>query len=280
MFVLFNYTLWSHIWLFFYTRNIFLKKIYNFNNITFNLFRNFFFSTKFFEKQNFFTNNIYKINNFNFLKKEKKVAVKKRSHFFFLKKEFAFQLKLNLALLQKFLCNVDLKFSNLKKKMLTLTKKSKNLYLHFIVFTLLTSRIFFSTLDIYYCLNNNFIYFDGEVIKSKFFFLKKNYFLQLIVTATYFLYYLYFFNQLKKYKTKLLHKFWQLTNTVRASAKSNCVKHVPRQFHNYFFFYYTIPSWLEVDAFTMSFFVLQSPFYFSKDFLSFLNKKSYFWMKQ
>ena len=197
----------------------------------------------------------------SFVFSNKKFFYKRNSKMFDFSKKFFYFLKINFSLLKDFL-----KFTGFNYKIIFFLKRLKKMQLAkiFLFFEFLLwficLKVFrhFTITDIFFFIKNQFFFLNGVAISNPNTFLKINSLVQLKCCKNTLLLLKFYLKLLKKKIFKIKFFFWK-----NFKNKSNKVKyqnnHVAKWVFPFFWLKKKMPSYLEFDYLTFSFFILYLP---------------------
>lgn len=138
---------------------------------------------------------------------------------------------------------------------------------------LIKSKLVFTFNDATFLIKNNFVYVNGVICNKTLTVLKNFDIVNLVFTEKYFKFYKTLFNTNLKLSSFLSYRLWRY-NRFRANFYKQSPTSLPTWINKINFFYYDVPTYLEVDYVTLSFVLLKSScfnsFYVSKNINVFL----------
>ena len=181
-----------------------------------------------------------------------------------LKKSFFTVIRHNRKFLSFFFLKKLKRSRTLTKHFSFFKKKNNGVFTLFsLFFLLLGSQLVFTYFDARFLLFNSCIYVNHKLLNSKksFFVLKPGFFVSLLLHKNFYIYYFYFFKHINSIKFKLYKKVLNLKKNNLSYYKQKS-EHYSSKYNLYTQINSTIFSYLEVDFFTLSFFILSTAFIF------------------
>jgi hypothetical protein len=247
-----------------FSKNLFLKKKTNLNEINFLNFLKFFFKTK--KNIDYLLDNTYDDTNKDFL-----------SQVIDLKKSFFLSIRENRKYSSNFLFKKTKTQTFLTKSFSTLKKKNKFIINLFgFSFLLLKSQLALTLVDSFFLIKNKLVYLNHNVLSfsSRFFIPKSGVFVSLLYHKNFYFTYFNFLKHTEKIKFKLFRKQLKIKKTFSNFYKQKTLN-FSKKYNMFCQLIKPVPSYIEVDYFTLSFFF----FFFSKSFVFFFSYFSFFFLK-
>ena len=251
-----------------FSKNLFLKKKTNINELNFLNFLKFFFKTKKASDS---------LLDLNFDDNSKDFS----SQVIDLKKSFFISIRDN----RKFVSNFIFKktktqnyltktFSFLKKK------KNQNFNLFGICFLLLKSQLALTLADSMFLIKNKLVFLNHNSLNfpERAFITKTGGFIALLYHKNFYFTYFNFLKHIEKIKFKLFRKNLKIKKTFSNFYKQKTIN-FSKKYNMFCQLIKPVPSYIEVDYFTLSFFFFFFNFKFFYSYFSFFFSKSYNWTK-
>lgn len=245
-----------------YNKNLFLKKKNSISEINYSSFLKFYHKTK----DSYFLSStaLDASSNTNLNLVDYELAEIQKDSILELKKNFLGTIKQNRQLLSFFFFKKTKRQKTITKQFYYFKTKKQLCFTKLnLFFLLLSSQLVFTYYDAFYLISNNCVFVNhiSIVFYKNFNMLKNGDFVSIILSKHYYFYYFSFFEHINVIKFKLYKKVLSLRKNSLNFYKQKSM-YYSNKFNLFNQINLSVPAYLEVDFFTLSFFVLNFSFFF------------------